>query len=211
MKERIVVLTNSPKSKKLCSIYKQMNKEVIEFGDVFDLNTVRKLNPDFVISYGYSKKVPKETVEYLGKNIINTHPSLLPINRGSYANFWSFIYETRKGVTVHYLDEGLDTGDIILQEEFFFDPGRETFQTTYDVIEAKSIELLTQNIDGLIHHSIESRRQQGISSFHSLAKFERFKKIIPFSWNENIESFVKKNRIQIDTFLKDEKANGRNI
>lgn len=207
MGEKIVILTNSIKSKKLCEQYRNMGKNAIEFGDVYDLNAVKKINPDFTVSYGYAQKVPKETVDYLGKNIINTHPALLPLNRGSFANFWSFIYNTRKGVTIHYLDEGLDTGDIILQEEMFFEAKNETFQTTYNALEAKSVELLTKNIDDLIHHRIISKKQSGRATYHSIAKFKKFKEKIPFSWDENIGEFLKKNEERILLFLKEEKNN----
>ena len=47
------------------------------------------------------------------------HISYLPYNRGFYLNFWSFIDNTKKGVTIHYIDEGIDTGDIIFQKEVF--------------------------------------------------------------------------------------------
>lgn len=49
---------------------------------------------------------------------INLHPSLLPEYRGMAPQHWPIINgESKTGVTVHYVDEGTDTGDIILQEE----------------------------------------------------------------------------------------------
>lgn len=48
---------------------------------------------------------------------INLHPSLLPFNRGKHPNFWCLVDETPCGVTLHWIDSGVDTGDIIVQRE----------------------------------------------------------------------------------------------
>ncbi|NLW76869.1 MAG: formyl transferase, partial [Methanomicrobiales archaeon] len=47
---------------------------------------------------------------------INTHPSLLPYNRGKHYNFWAIVEEVPFGVTLHRVDLGVDTGDIIVQK-----------------------------------------------------------------------------------------------
>lgn len=52
----------------------------------------------------------------LPKNgFVNTHPSLLPYNRGKHYNFWSLVDDTPFGVTLHLIDEGIDTGPILTQ------------------------------------------------------------------------------------------------
>ena len=43
--------------------------------------------------------------------------SFLPYNRGSHPNFWSFIDDTPKGITIHEIDEGADTGNIVFQKK----------------------------------------------------------------------------------------------
>lgn len=64
--------------------------------------------------------------------IFNLHISLLPYNRGASPNFFSFIENTPKGVTIHQIDEGLDTGPILAQKELFFDESKETFASGYE-------------------------------------------------------------------------------
>lgn len=51
------------------------------------------------------------------RGFINTHPSLLPFNRGKHPNFWSIVSETPFGVTLHKVDHGIDTGMILAQKE----------------------------------------------------------------------------------------------
>ena len=51
---------------------------------------------------------------------INTHPSLLPYNRGKHYNFWALVEQAPFGVTLHFVDEGIDTGDIVAQERISY-------------------------------------------------------------------------------------------
>ena len=65
-------------------------------------------------------------------NIINLHISLLPWNRGAYPNVWSFLEDTPKGVTIYIIDEGVDTGSILAQEEIYIDENIETLRSSYE-------------------------------------------------------------------------------
>lgn len=52
---------------------------------------------------------------------INTHPSLLPYNRGKHYNFWALVEQAPFGVSLHFVDEGIDSGDVIAQSQIFYD------------------------------------------------------------------------------------------
>jgi methionyl-tRNA formyltransferase len=52
---------------------------------------------------------------------VNTHPSMLPYNRGKHYNFWALVEEAPFGVTLHRVDSGVDTGDIVAQQEIPYD------------------------------------------------------------------------------------------
>ena len=62
----------------------------------------------------------------------------MPYNRGSHPNFWSFVENTPAGVTIHEVDEGVDTGKIINQKQIVFDLNHEknklTFRSTYKIL-----------------------------------------------------------------------------
>ena len=73
-------------------------------------------NIDLIISFGYRKIIDKKILLKLKRPIINLHMSLLPYNRGSHPNFWSFIDGTPKGITIHEISNGIDDGDIIFQK-----------------------------------------------------------------------------------------------
>lgn len=72
-----------------------------------------------MISYNYSFLVPENIIFIVTAKIINLHISLLPWKRGSDPNFWSFIENSPKGVTIRKLFAGLEQDSIILQKELF--------------------------------------------------------------------------------------------
>jgi len=91
---------------------------------------------DFLISYGYNHIIRKSVLDRFPRHAINLHISYLPWCRGAYPNLWSFVYDTPKGVTIHYLDSSVDTGDILVQERVDYEPD-DTLRTSYNrLIEA---------------------------------------------------------------------------
>lgn len=98
-----------------------------------------KLTPEFVwntgatflVSYGYRHIIAPHILAQFPDRAINLHISYLPWNRGADPNFWSFVDDTPKGVSIHYLDEGIDTGDILAQKRVYFDDPHETLKTSY--------------------------------------------------------------------------------
>ena len=78
---------------------------------------------DFLISYGYRHLIEEDVLNKFngnGTRTVNLHISYLPWNRGADPTFWSFIDNTPKGVTIHRLAKGLDTGDILVQQTLHF-------------------------------------------------------------------------------------------
>ncbi len=113
-----------------------------------DIERLKNERYDFAICAGYYFKIPADT----GFPIINIHPSLLPVGRGSWPMPQTILKGMKKsGVTIHKIAEGFDTGDILLQREFNLTEC-ETLVTfmdkVYDLIPQMLFELL-QNFDKL--------------------------------------------------------------
>ncbi|MFG2002569.1 phosphoribosylglycinamide formyltransferase [Spirillospora sp. NPDC048911] len=73
--------------------------------------------PDLVISAGFMKILGKRFLERFGGRIVNTHPALLPSFPGAHAVRDALAYGVKvTGCTVHFVDEGVDTGPVIAQE-----------------------------------------------------------------------------------------------
>ncbi|MFW6029434.1 MAG: methionyl-tRNA formyltransferase, partial [Halanaerobiales bacterium] len=94
-------------------LYKENNINSKEF-----IKTIDKINPDLIVSVNFNQIIGKEILSIPKNESINVHASLLPKYRGRAPLNWAIINgEEVTGVTVHYIDEGIDTGDIILQNE----------------------------------------------------------------------------------------------
>lgn len=86
------------------------NTEIIE--------TIKELNPEVICVVAYGKILPKEILEIPNLGCINVHGSLLPKYRGAAPIQWAVLNgDKTTGVTTMYMDEGMDTGDMILKEE----------------------------------------------------------------------------------------------
>ena len=91
------------------------NKEEYE---VEILQKLRQENITLIVLAGYMKIIGKTILDEYERRIINIHPSLLPLYKGKDAIAQAYNDNALKtGVTIHYVDKGIDTGDIISQEE----------------------------------------------------------------------------------------------
>ena len=82
------------------------------------LSNVESLKPDLIVLAGFMKVLPANFVNALSPRIINLHPSLLPEFRGAHAVRDALAAgATKTGATIHIVDEGVDTGRILLQQE----------------------------------------------------------------------------------------------
>ncbi len=82
------------------------------------LEMLKEASPELVIVVAYGKILPKEILEYPKYGCINIHASLLPELRGAAPIQWSIINGLEKtGVTSMMMDEGLDTGDMLISRE----------------------------------------------------------------------------------------------
>ena len=79
---------------------------------------IKQLNPDVICVVAYGKILPKDILELPRLGCINVHASLLPKYRGAAPIQWAIINgEKKTGVTTMYMDEKMDTGDMILKQE----------------------------------------------------------------------------------------------
>lgn len=138
------VLVLGPENLELERIITSDGHRVVRREASIDVAYLEKNQIDFVVSYGYRYIIQADVLNFMKGRIINMHISYLPWNRGADPNLWSFLEDTPKGVTIHYVDEGIDTGDIIAQRELFFEPDRHTLSTTYSQLHKEMISLFKE-------------------------------------------------------------------
>ena len=125
-----------------------------------DLRTkLEAINPDAIIVVGYGRIIPKWMIDLPKYGNINLHASLLPKYRGAAPIQWVIANgETVTGVTTMRIDEGLDTGDILLQRELPIAPD-ETSVTLAPRLAETGAELMIETLRGLATASITPRKQ----------------------------------------------------
>lgn len=97
----VIVCINNRNSIQLIAFLKQRGELVSVINDKLILAAVKRFNPQVIISYNYKHIIDLEIIHYVKGRIFNFHISYLPWNWGSNPNFWSFIEDTPKGVTIH--------------------------------------------------------------------------------------------------------------
>lgn len=107
------------------------------------MKAISQLGPDIGLCVLFDYLVKPEFIAMFRHGVVNLHPALLPYNRGQYPNVWSIVEGTPAGVTLHYIDEGVDTGDIIAQREVSVEPV-DTGATLYRKLELASAELFKE-------------------------------------------------------------------
>ena len=108
------------------------------------IETVCRLNVDAAVVCSFNYKIPKILMNAVKDGFINVHPSLLPKYRGG--NPYSRVLmngETETGVTIHFMDEDFDTGDIIAQKAYHIH-SKATMGTLFNELNLLGIELLIQ-------------------------------------------------------------------
>ena len=111
------------------------------------VNEIKELNPDVIVVVAYGQILSKEFLEIPKQGCINVHVSLLPKYRGAAPINWVIINgEEKTGVSTMFMDEGLDTGDVILQSEFALDDEITDELVVKFGLEAEAIEDLLQQI-----------------------------------------------------------------
>lgn len=165
----------------LIDFLKNEGDEVIVYEDKINASHIIEKRIDFVVSYGYRHMIKKDVLEILPGKVINLHISYLPYNKGADPNFWSFLEDTAKGVTIHTVDEGLDTGEIVIQDlvELF---DTDTLRTTYEILQNSIQKLFKENWNNIKTQKIDLKRQIEKGTYHKAKEKEQYISEIKDIW-----------------------------
>lgn len=123
------------------------------------IKTLEDLKPDVICVVSYGKVLPREVLEIPKYGCINVHPSMLPKYRGSTPIQTAILNgDTKTGVTTMYMEETLDSGDIILQEEV--DIGEnETTGELWDRLSKLGASLLSKTLEQIENGTVNRKKQ----------------------------------------------------
>ena len=110
------------------------------------LAQIERWSPDLVVCAGFMRILPPNVVSALSPRLINTHPALLPAFPGAHAVRDALAAGVATtGVTVHVIDDGVDTGPVIVQREVAVRPG-DTEHDLHERIKSVERDLLVQAV-----------------------------------------------------------------
>jgi len=141
---------------------------------------------DFIVSYGYRFKVPASVTDRFKGRAINLHISYLPWNRGADPNIWSFLEDTPKGVTIHYMDGNIDTGDVIAQRPLDWDE-TDTLRTTH--------QKLRQTVESLFKEYWPKIRKEETTSvpqvtYHRVRDKDKYSHLLTNGWDTPVKDLI---------------------
>ncbi|WP_341877355.1 methionyl-tRNA formyltransferase [Defluviitalea saccharophila] len=123
------------------------------------IETLRSIAPDLIVVIAFGQILPKEILDIPTYGCINVHGSLLPKYRGAAPIQWAIINgEKITGVTTMFMDEGMDTGDMILKKEIPIEP-EYTAGDLHDIMAPVGADLLKDTLDELIRGNIKREKQ----------------------------------------------------
>jgi methionyl-tRNA formyltransferase len=140
---------------------------VVEVNSVNSDNTyqlLQSINPDIVVVNG-TRIISKRILECCDAIFINTHSGITPRYRGTHGGYWALVEGNLKncGVTVHLVDPGIDTGEILGQATF--EPVASSNFTTYPYMQlAKGLPVLVKAVDDALQDNLHPHKRDDLSS-----------------------------------------------
>lgn len=181
--EVMTILFLGPDTSPLLHWLRQQEGLVIQTDQKITSEFVEANKATFIVSYGYRYKITREVLDSVSGHAVNLHVSYLPWNRGADPNFWSFIENTPKGVTIHYVDEGFDTGDIIVQKPVEFSADAETLATSYQKLQNEIQNLFKDHWNSLKAGTCARQKQPTEGTSHRTRDKERYAHLLTDGWH----------------------------
>lgn len=197
----VITQKDRPKGRGKKVQYTPIKEKALELGlEVFQpeninsdesVELIKRLNPDFIVVVAYGQILKKELLDIPKYACINVHASLLPKYRGAAPINWSIVDgEKETGITIMEMEEGLDTGDMILWKSIPIESDDDA-STIHDELSDLGGILITDALEG-----IKDGKLSKIAQDHSLSSYASMlnKETGIINWNdsgENIKNLVR--------------------
>tara|TARA_A100000164_G_C21938065_1_gene789119 strand:+ start:3146 stop:3718 length:573 start_codon:yes stop_codon:yes gene_type:complete len=187
---RVLYYTNSDVTDEnvIPNIIKRLTGDkVIIYKKKISIEFLKKNEIEFIISDRSRALITKDVIKLLPKRIVNLHPSFLPWNRGYHPNYWSAKENTPYGVTIHYIDEGIDTGMIIAQTEFTISKEKDTLKLSYKRLRKLMISLFENCWTDIRNFNVGEKTQEGKGTLHYKDDFKGKFESLKLGWNTKLK------------------------
>jgi len=144
------------------------------------INKITEIDPDIIFSVYYRKILPSKLINLPRLGCVNIHPSILPFYRGPVPTAWAILNgEKEFGLTIHLMDNGIDTGAILVQENHRIGDDETGFEL-YNRGMQLGAELLKKHFFDIINQKLQPKQQVGIGSYYG-----KRKGISRIDWQQN--------------------------
>lgn len=131
------------------------------------VDEIRELRPDVVFVVGFSQIIPQALLDIPPRGVIGFHSAVLPGRRGSSPLIWAIVDGlTETGVSMFYMDAGIDTGDVIDTRSFPIEPEDAAADVLRKADDA-TIDLLRAHVDGVLDGTAPRTSQEGAESTYT--------------------------------------------
>ncbi|MDA9562461.1 peptidoglycan DD-metalloendopeptidase family protein [Candidatus Pelagibacter bacterium] len=173
MKKKVIFLGYRSNKTNLIKFLRNKKNIVREFGNK-NINKKNIKDSDLIISFGYRKIIKEKILKISKRPILNLHISYLPYNRGSHPNFWSFIMNTPKGVTIHEIDKKIDMGSIVFRKKIIFKKNLDlTFNETHKILIREIEKLFIKNYEKIIDGTYKTKKIVSKGTFHKSSELPK--------------------------------------
>ena len=180
----LIVVRNDHRDAELLKIAKENNIKATYHKNINSedfMNQLGELGPNIGISMSFNQIFKEASLLYFEKGIINCHAGKLPFYKGRNILNWALINDEKEiGITCHYVDKGIDTGDIILQKTIPI-----TDEDNYATLLTKSIklcpEVLIESVKLISNKTVKRKKQTGQGSYFT----QRIIGDEIIDWNQN--------------------------
>lgn len=167
------------------------------------LDYVKKILPEFTVSYGYRHIIKKDVLDFLASKIINLHISYLPYNKGAHPNLFSVLEDTPKGISIHVIDDGIDTGSILVKKEVKLDLEAETLKSSYEKLHGEMEDLFKVSWEKIKSGKIKPKPQVGDGTIHYVKDFKKIEPLLnEFGWDTKLGNLKRKYNKKVNNLLK---------
>ena len=175
--------------KKLC----EQGFEVIVSPDPYDADSVDEFSPDIILSSGYDRLLRPNTIQKYSQRIINLHAAYLPWARGIGTTLFATILRYPYGVSVHFINEGLDTGNLIARKIVQTEQD-DTLRTFYSKLLSATEDLFFESFPKIVSGQTNGVSQEELGEINtnrSRLQFESVMDICPNGYDTLIVDLEK--------------------
>ena len=175
--------------KKLC----EQGFEVIVSPDPYDADSVDEFSPDIILSSGYDRLLRPKTIQKYSQRVINLHAAYLPWARGIGTTLFATILRYPYGVSVHFINEGLDTGNLIARKIVQTEQD-DTLRTFYSKLLSATEDLFFESFPKIVSGQTNGVPQEELGEINtnrSRLQFESVMDICPNGYDTLIVDLEK--------------------